>query len=387
MRTVGLVAEYNPFHLGHAYQIQTIQKQFPDAALVVVMSGNVTQRGEFAVLDKWTRAQLAIMHGADLVVELPLLASLQSADYFAYWAIDLLKRLAVDDLVFGTETADTDQLRAFRDWLKQVQGTVDHRLQRLMDQGWAYPAAMHAAIEEAAGPNGLPFNVSLGNNLLGLKYVQWNEILGAGMRYQALRRQQGFLSGSQVRQALTVGESLEERLPKATLAALRDVPPIQMDAYYPLLQAQVMTKTPADLARIQGMREGLEGLIMKTLPRCSTYGDLTAQLTSKRWTRSAIQRILMAILLNIRQTEWKAYLKDYQYRPFARILAYRSRGQLLLNNYKRFDTIELVSNLTQALYQRYGLTIRTDHLYPLPYRHIPEQNIGRFPQVYSTKAY
>ena len=110
MALIGILAEYNPLHRGHAYQLDWVKQHFPQDQILVLMSGNVVQRGEFAIIDKWHRAQAAVAAGADLVIELPTLASLQSADYFGRHGMAILAKLGVDRIVFGTESAQIAQL-------------------------------------------------------------------------------------------------------------------------------------------------------------------------------------------------------------------------------------------------------------------------------------
>ena len=117
MPVAGIIAEYNPFHNGHLYQIQEVKKKFPDAPLVVAMSGNFLQRGEPASFDKWTRAEQALANGTDLVVEMPVLACVQPADRFAFNGVSILASLGVTDLFFGAEHAEYD----FADYARLVQ--------------------------------------------------------------------------------------------------------------------------------------------------------------------------------------------------------------------------------------------------------------------------
>ena len=110
MASVGIIAEYNPFHNGHLYQLNEIKKKYPNDTIVIAMSGNFTQRGEPAVIDKWTRAKLAIENGADLVIEIPYAFTTQSADYYSYAAITLLESLKVEKLIFGSESNDIEDI-------------------------------------------------------------------------------------------------------------------------------------------------------------------------------------------------------------------------------------------------------------------------------------
>ena len=154
MPVAGIIAEYNPFHNGHLYQIKEVKKKFPDAPLVVAMSGNFLQRGEPASFDKWTRAQQALANGADLVVEMPVLACVQPADRFAFNGVSILASLGVTDLFFGAEHAEYD----FTAYARLVQST--HGDFKTYNE--SYAATFQKAVAAKIG-----HNVDQPNDLLG----------------------------------------------------------------------------------------------------------------------------------------------------------------------------------------------------------------------------
>src|SRR5699024_5764102 len=139
MRSVGIVCEYNPFHLGHARQLEAVRRMAPEAAVVCLMSGFYVQRGQPAVFDRTVRTKAALLAGADLVLELPVTVSLRSAEGFAAGAVELLSRLGVEGLCFGAETADREQL------LDTARVLLDSRLSEALrpylDRGLSFPAA------------------------------------------------------------------------------------------------------------------------------------------------------------------------------------------------------------------------------------------------------
>lgn len=383
MKKIGIIAEYNPFHYGHQYQLKQVKKMAEDALLVVAMSGNVVQRGEFALIDKWTRSRLAVESGADLVVELPLLASMQSADYFAHWGVDLLGNLGLDYLVFGTESASDQAIQAAGDWLSQHQASLDQELRQQMEAGKSYAASMQAAIDRLDQDRQVSFNLSQGNHLLGLKYYQWIKANKFPMKILAIPRQEDFLSASQIRHHLFEGTMQAQMLPVSTNQAIKNTYLVDWSAYFDLLKVQIITKTAGQLRQIQSVREGIEYLILEQIDTVGSMTELIQRLTSRRWTRASIQRILMNILLNIQQEEWQAYQDRYLNAPSVRILAYNQRGQQALKEFKRTSNIHLFSNLSQDLYQSYQLMHRADKVYQLASSDILEQNIGRYPYKYS----
>lgn len=387
MHIVGLIAEYNPFHKGHQYQLQKIRENFPESSLVVVMSGNVVQRGEFAILNKWQRAQLAMEHGVDLVVELPLWASLQSADYFAYWAVDLLARMQVDHLVFGSYDTSTQQFNRALKWMSQNEQDLDINMKGFLQRGYAYPAAMQAAID-ALDPEHrhITFNMSEGNSLLGYHYLRVNQGLKDSMSYSVIKRSPNFLSGTQIRQAVRDQLLSTEMVPKASYRYLTGSVNVSWHNYFPFIQYKLLTMTPAELSKIQGMREGFENRLLKVINQVDTFDEFLSQLTSKRWAKSSVQRLLMMVLVNISQDDWQEAIERYQEKAYVRILACNDNGRDIISQTNQsHKQIYLFSNLTQDIYDHYQWIIQVDKIYQLGHKEIAEQNIGKFP-IFCTKA-
>ena len=150
MKSIGIIAEYNPFHNGHLYQIQEIKKKYPKDTIIIAMSGNFTQRGEPAIIDKWSRAQLAIKNGADLVVEIPYIFATQSADYFSYAGITLLENLKVDKLVFGSESNQIEDLTEIAK--AELEEKEFDKLVKIYSKfGYNYPTALSLALKDLTG--------------------------------------------------------------------------------------------------------------------------------------------------------------------------------------------------------------------------------------------
>lgn len=379
MESIGLIAEYNPFHLGHAYQLNYMQETFPNALKVVVMSGNIVQRGQFAILDKWHRAEIALSSGADIVIELPLLASLQSADYFAYWSVDILQRLQVNHLIFGTESANIDELMATHQWIQTHQSELDIEVQKLLGEGKSYANATYEAIRRLDVDHFIDLPADAPNQLLGLKYIEANERYAHPMTCHTLVRQQGYNSGSQIRSKFYHSELLEEDVPQATWQALQSSPFTHMEHYFDLIKYQIISKSPQELAKIQSVREGFEQLLKKEIILAETYQEFVQRLTSKRWTNASVQRILMNLLLNIQTDEWQAYQERYQQQAVVRVLAYKEKARPFLSQFRNHEAIHLVSNLTKESYNQYELMIRADQIYQIGRASHQDQNIGRFP--------
>lgn len=385
MTIAGVITEYNPFHLGHAYQLQTIKQEGLADYTVVLMSGNVVQRGEFAVLDKWTRSHAAILNGADLVLELPLIASLQSADYFADWSVKILDSLSIDRLVFGTESLESDDLLAYVDWLEEHQEEVDDLVRHYLSQGFSYAASYQFAVETAGG---LQFKrIGQANHLLAVQYIQSLRRLNSSASIHALPRikqlneTQTVYSGSQLRAMLKSNSLEEQMLPSYTYQQLLENPLIDNVDYFPYLKYQIESQSPQRLTRYFGVDHGLETFIFEVASAAEDYSGLINQLTSKRWTKASIQRKLMTILLNITKEEWEASHQLNSQRSAIRVLAYNQKGKEILRQQRDNTKLDLFSNLKQNIATTYELNLRADKVYAQchPSSFIKEQNTGRFP--------
>ncbi|MGO4929093.1 tRNA(Met) cytidine acetate ligase [Fundicoccus sp. Sow4_D5] len=402
MKVVGIITEYNPFHHGHHYQLQAAKQTSQADVLIVLMSGNVVQRGEFAVLDKWQRAQLAVHYGADLVLELPLLASLQSADYFAKTGVELLARLGCDTVVFGTETATECELKAHVAWLEENEVALQAAIQTYLAQGFSYAAAMQMGIDElkTQETEGVPlettFNPTSPNHMLGIQYVKANQALKQPMDILAIPRllsaqqaevfiqfdseQAKIHSGSHIRQLWRQKALTTDSLPEETYKELNKGHSVGWEDYWLPLKYQLTCHRPETLRQVFGVKEGLEHLLLKNIDTALSFSDYRQSLISKRWTQSSIQRVLLAVLLDIQTEEWENYRSNIEKRPLLRILAYRPAGRILLKRLKKHSKIELFSNYVQKYQKRYDLMLRADRIVAInPRVKVAEQNYSRYP--------
>lgn len=386
LKVVGIIAEYNPFHHGHAYQLTQVKKTYQPDVLIVVMSGNVVQRGEFAILDKWQRAQIALNHGVDLIVELPLLASLQSADYFAKESIQLLSRLQCQRVIFGTEEAQTKELAQLHHWTERNRECIDGMIQNYLKKGHSYAYAYQATLDSLQAP--LTFNASMSNHILGLQYICWNEQLDHPMTLDALPRVKKFedqwvLSGSQIRSLWHSNQLEKEQVPLETWEILQHSATVDWSHYWPFLQYRLLSDSNDSLQEIVGMKEGIERRL-KEYAFSFTFNEFIDQLTSKRWSKASLQRICMATLLNLTKASWQREKEKQNQHTVARVLGFNDRGRLYLNRLKKEKQLALFTNLNRSLEPYYQLMLQTDRIYQLNnYAKLNEQIIGRY-GIYKT---
>lgn len=389
MKIVGVITEYNPFHAGHAYQLEQIRQHSQCDVLVVLMSGNVVQRGEFAILDKWERAQIALQSGADVVFELPLYASLQSADYFAKVSVELLSQLLCQVQYCGVESATTEQLMYHVRQLQENKSVIDEAVQQELKKGYAYPAAYSQAMIHIFGETELTMPAP--NHQLAIQYLKYNQKLSHPMQFEVIPRlfQQGplVLSASQVRQRYFSKKLQQEEVPDLTWNSLNRHQGVAMEDYWALLKYRLMTHTPESLRDIYLVKEGFEFKVLKEVKKAASYTQFVNQLISKRWTRSAVQRLLMAILGNVTLKEWQTYEQLFQETPSVRLLGFRQQtSSAYLRLLQRTSSVHVMTKLTQNTQKVYSLQQRMDTIYVLNQKHrIPQQNTNRFPIILTEK--
>ena len=325
--SIGIIAEYNPFHNGHRRQLEEIRRRFGEAIIIAAMSGSFTQRGEPAVLDKFTRARLAIEGGVDLVVELPFVFATRSAQDFARGGVGILSSLGVDRLAFGSEVDDLQSIKkaaALSD-----DDELKSKLQDKLASGQAYAKAMREALSDEVGEEILQPNA-----MLAIEYVRALRettiepllIKRVGASHDDISIGGSIASASAIRAALPNFASIESVVDARTLEELRaaDLPTIEK-MFLPL-RMKIITSTAEELRSIAGMNEGLENKLIRAARTVSSYAEMIDMLVNRRYTRSRIRRLLLHALIGLTADQ----LKQFDGVNYIRVLAFNERGRLIL---------------------------------------------------------
>ena len=300
MKICGIICEYNPFHNGHLYQLREAKRLSGADAIVCVMSGNFVQRGEAAILDKYTRAKHAVLAGADVVIELPTPFATANAELFAKGAVALLSSIpAVDTLCFGAEKADKLAFISAARYLNDEPKEVSDKIKAAVAGGVSYAKA-----RAQAWAGFIPMEMlSSPNNILGLEYTKALLSIGADISILPIERvgagyndgelQEHYSSATAIRGAIEKGEDFSGNLPDFVAKDLPKVLENKLDA---LEKYAILSKSTDEIKRVCDCTEGLENALKKAakLPE-----SLVATLTSARYTSSRIRRIALQNLLNI----------------------------------------------------------------------------------------
>ena len=342
METAGIVAEYNPFHRGHAWHIaETRRRLGGDAPVVCVMSGHWVQRGECALADKWLRAALALDRGADLVVELPTPWAMASAESFARGAVSLLAATGVVDVLsFGSETGELAPL-------EEAAAALDapdypERLRAALGRGLSFPAAR----QEAAGAACL----SAPNNNLGVEYLRSLRALGSTIRPLTVPRQGaghdgpaagGFASASELRRLLRAGRGAEAApyLTAPWSGELADMQHIER-----AVLSRLRTMGEGDWAALPdgGGAEGLPSRLAKAAREAVSLEDFYTRAKTRRYPHARLRRLALAAFLGLRAAERPAAP------PYVRVLGLGGRGRALLRRMKDTCPLPVIVKPAQA---------------------------------------
>lgn len=358
MNVVGIIAEYNPFHNGHRRQIEQIRQRIPGAACLAVISGSFTQRGDAAILDKWQRAAIAVENGIDLVLELPLVFSLRSAQHFAAGGVRLLDRLGiVSTLAFGSELHDMSALESLA--RQSLAEASQARLRQGLQQGISYAAALAAALTL---PPGLPADsLRQPNTILALEYLKALRQFSSAITPLALPREGAAYhddalhdtaaSASAIRRALRRGQrGWEEAVPLSAIAPLahqqeRGLP--QDERLFQPLLLRLLTADPAELRQIYGISEGLEHRFQRAARTSTSLAELRQAVASRRYPAARIARTSLSLLLSLRRDTIAQF--DAAGPLYGRILAFNSRGRQLLRQMNRAAALPLITRAADFL--------------------------------------
>ncbi len=359
MCSVGIICEYNPFHNGHLFHLEQIKKRFSNHKIVLVMSGNFTQRGDVSMINKWDKTEIALYYGVDLVVELPFVFAVQSADIFAHACIELLDMLQVEYLVFGSECNQIDKLIECAKI--QLENKKYNRLvKQYLDEGINYPTALSKALYNLSGKR-----IQQPNDILGMTYIR--EILKANSKikpmciprmndYNAIDLEGPMSSATSIRHAVQNGLDVGLYVPAKTLDYIHH--PCFSDDYFPLLKYKILTDFQ-HLEQFQTVDEGIENRIRKFIITSTSLNEFILKMKTKRYTYNKLNRMFTHILCNLTKKE----MMQFQKIEYIRILGFNKKGRELLKKLKGEVPIPIVTNFSSIEHPMLEMEFRATCVY------------------------
>ena len=348
MTVVGIIAEYNPFHNGHRYQTEEIRRRLDDPIIVAAMSGSFTQRGEPAVLDKFIRAQSAVNGGIDLVVELPFIYAVRSAQDFARGGINILSAIGIDYLAFGSEIDDLQSIKKAADRIDS--DDLKLALREKLSEGQSYARAMREALSSTI--------MDQPNSMLAVEYMRALRstaikpllIKRIGSTHDAQTIDGMISSASAIRSSIPDWTSISKAVDARTLEALRSNEPPSTEKLFLPLVLKIINGSTEELRSIYGMVEGLEHKLIGTARTVGNLDDLIGSIVGRRYTRSRIQRLLIHLMLGLTAE----HVKKFDGVSYIRPLAFNERGRQLLRSIKNSGVPMIIKTArhltTRALY-------------------------------------
>lgn len=348
MKFYTCIAEYNPFHNGHLKHIEYMKKELNAEKIVVIMSGNFTQRGEPAILDKYVRAKHAIMAGADAVIELPTVFATANAEIFAKGAIKIINDLGIfDGICFGVESGTKQDYLSLASRLLDESKEFKKALKEKLDNGVSFAKAKYQTVCELYGQEFDKDLVSSPNNILGVEYTK--ALLGLNAKteifpmlrtgdHNDVRLKKGITSATSIR--LNVKQGLKKKtkgcMPKYVYNDLGEFP----FAFENMILSSLITTPAEKMEGILDCTEGLENRIKALAKENRSLDQLVERVSTKRYTSARVRRILISTLLGISEDLVKDCLSSQLY---AKVLAVNNQSKDIISAIKEKSKIPLIT--------------------------------------------
>jgi len=360
MQRIGLIAEYNPIHNGHIYQIKEIKRLYPDSIIILITNSYFTQRGDISIINKWDKTKIALDNNIDLVIELPFPYATQSADIFAKGALKILNFLQIDTLIFGSESNDINKLKKLAS-TQLNNKKYDEKVKTYLNQGINYPTAMSNSLKDILG-----YTTSSPNDLLGISYIK--EIIRNNYKINTVSIKRTIDYHSKIASKKIASATLIRTLIREKKDITNYIPKYQTDyfyqnlsleSYFPYIKYKIITSK--NLAIYKTVDEGIENRINKVINSVNSWKELVEKIKNKRYTYNKVNRMLIHILTNFTKNESNNLNIDY-----IRVLGFSQKGRLYLNQIKKDLKVPLITNYKPNLSPLLDIEFRVAKIYSLP---------------------
>ncbi len=364
MNVTGIITEYNPFHLGHLHHLKECKKNTNCDGVICVMSGNFVQRGMPAIMDKWERAKIAVKNGVDLVVELPLIFSISSAEAFAYGAVALLEKTKiVNNLYFGSEHGNVLDLNKIASVIIKEPIEYKNTLKKELAKGVPYHYARLTSLKNYFNDINLEEIISSSNNILGIEYLKALIRLNSPIKPYTLKRIGSnyndenitslYASATSIRKTLSFNnfDKIKEVLPKESYEEIinlknTDYKFVYPEDIFPFLKYKILTEGE-NLSKLSQLKEGLDNKIKKEILNSNNLNEFILNIKSKRYTYTAISRALVSFFIGMENFSLD-HIKNSSI-EYIRPLAFNERGSKILKEIKNKESIKIITKLPKNI--------------------------------------
>lgn len=387
MQISAIISEYNPLHKGHVYHIQKTKELTNSDAIICIMSGNYVQRGTPAIIDKWNRTKTALHCGVDLVIELPVLYSLSSAEFFAFGAVSLINSLGItDSLSFGSELGNIDFLMNISKILTDEPCEYRRELKGFLNSGLTYPVSRSKALISYISSNNFSTDENIenilnsSNNVLAIEYCKSLIKLNSGIKAFTVKREGGsynstelnnrFSSATSIRKFIKGNGSISEltqHLPEPTFELLNNLTKSNYrfafeEFMLPFLKYKHFNDR-GSIVNLPDVSEGLHNKIYEALDKAASYSEAIENIKSKRYTYTRIARILSQYFVGF--DKFDTTLLRSQPCPYIKVLGFNEKGKSILKHIKANSDIPMYSKMPKNLNEVLELDLLATKTYSL----------------------
>ncbi len=345
-KRIGIIAEYNPFHNGHLYQIQKAKELTGADTVIAVMSGNFTQRGETSLINKFEKTKIALQNEVDMVIELPTIYSISSAENFALGGIKILNEIGnIDYLVFGIEEDNLQELQAIADVLVNENDEFKRTIKEELDKGNSYPKAREIALKKVLSSENMENIMQKPNNILAIEYLKALKITNSMIKPFAIKRKnsmhhdkninENYASGTYIRKLFIENnfDEISKVVPKYTYERLSELKSkgtyvTSINDFSDIVIYKIRMMTKEEISQIADINEGLENSIKLASTTCKTIDEIIDKVSTKRYTKTRISRILTYILLDITKSDMEQSKNND---PYIRVLGINKKCEEILS--------------------------------------------------------
>lgn len=360
MKTIGIIAEYNPFHNGHLEHIRKIKELEKDSLIILVLNGYFLQRGEVSILTKEDKTKIALENGIDLVVELPFIYGTQSADIFALNAIKILDSLNVDEIIFGSESNNIELLNKIAT-TELYDQDYQILLKKYLNMGYSYPTSLAKALN-------IKDDFNNPNDLLGISYIKAIKMINSKIipitikrtsDYHDIESSEKIVSASNIREKIKKKQNISKYLPAYVISYIKTP-----RSYFELLKYKILTDK--DLSKYLTVDEGIENRLKKAVLDSNSTEELTLKVKTKRYTYNKINRMFIHILIGLTKEDNSNTKLDY-----IKVLGFNNEGKKYLNKVKKKSKIPITINRESLVYD---YEMKASYIYDL----LTNQNTNSF---------
>ncbi|MCA1062261.1 nucleotidyltransferase [Rossellomorea sp. AcN35-11] len=384
MKATGVVVEYNPFHNGHLHHLNETKRASGADVVVAVMSGHFLQRGEPALVSKWSRTRMALEAGVDVVIELPYSFATQHAEIFSRGAISLLDAIGCESFCFGSEDGDIDTFENTVQFIETNRERYDEFINDYIQEGMSYPSALAKSFQSLRGGHSV-IDLSKPNNILGYHYIEARNQLNSSLKaYTISRESAGYhdehFSSPSIASATSIRKHIFSRSGEGRIASYLPASSLEQleqyqnefggfhrwENYWLLLQYKLLSSSKDQLKEIYEIEEGIENRITECVKSSASFEELMVKLKTKRYTWTRLQRMLLHILTNTRKDEMRERDSSPRY---IRLLGMNDMGRKFIHSRKKELPLPLISKLSSADPFDVALDVRAAEVYSLGLTH------------------